>query len=66
MNKVTEQESEHLTQFRELTKDLGDQEIPTDELDYFSLCMGFLIAKGVEPGRAYDLSVFARYDLEIA
>lgn len=42
---------------------MGD---PAEELDYFSLAIGFFLARNINADRAYELAVHARYDLNIA
>lgn len=36
---------------------------PGQEQDWFSLSLGYFIAKGVEPKRAHTLAIHVRYDL---
>lgn len=34
----------------------------SEDLDWFSLSIGFFIACGIKPARAYDLATHVRYD----
>jgi hypothetical protein len=36
---------------------------PGQEQDWFSLSLGYFIAKGIEPKRAHTLAIHARYNL---
>jgi len=37
-----------------------------DELNWFELCFGWLLGKGVDEIRANSLAIYMRYNLEIA
>lgn len=53
--------------FKEFKKDvcLKAKEVdPGDEQDWFSLSLGYFLAKGCSPEESWDLSSEVRYDLE--
>ena len=39
----------------------SDQVDPTDDYDWYSLCVGFCIAKGADPDLAAEVATAARY-----
>ena len=41
--------------------DKSDKVDPGNELDWFSLAIGYFIAKGLNPEDAYNLSIHVRY-----
>lgn len=60
----TNQELEHLNSFRQDCCEHSAEIDPSDEQDWFSLSIGYFIAKGMPIMRAYELALHARYDHE--
>ena len=46
--------------------DKGSEIDPSDERDWYSMAIGWLLAKGVQPDEAYKIAVDWRYNKQIA
>ena len=51
--------------FKTECDDRGAQIDPDNELDWFSLTVGWAIAKGLTPDEANELAIHIRYDTDL-
>ena len=54
-----------LTLFKSEVHDRGKQVDPDNELDWFALTIGWAIAKGLTPRKAWTLAIYLRYNTDL-